>query len=266
MVLNTFDQRPFARGPARNRVAVREHAEKLVEQFDVRTPSVTTDAGTLSGGNQQKVIIAREFTHAQKLLIAAQPTRGLDVGSIQYIHRRIVEERDSGAAVLIVSTELDEVLALADRIAVMCRRPVRRCPAPGRGRPRRIGLMMAGTSIDDLPPLEDDAVTPGSPRVGWRDRHPSTRPHRPGRRSSHPTAARAWARSPPSRSRRSHSSRRSSSAPCSSSSPTPTASTPGPGSSTTRSARSSARGTRCTRPTRRSSSARSGASAPSPRP
>ena len=94
MVLNTFDQKPFARGPARNRSAVREHAERLVEQFDVRTPSVTTSAGNLSGGNQQKVIIAREFTHAQKLLIAAQPTRGLDVGSIQYIHRRIVEERD----------------------------------------------------------------------------------------------------------------------------------------------------------------------------
>jgi simple sugar transport system ATP-binding protein len=160
MVLNTFDQKPFARGPARNRSAVRAHAERLVEQFDVRTPSVTTNAGNLSGGNQQKVIIAREFTHAQKLLIAAQPTRGLDVGSIQYIHRRIVEERDSGAAVLIVSTELDEVLALADRVAVMCRNRFVGILDRDQADRRRVGLMMAGTPVDQLPPLEIEPEDP----------------------------------------------------------------------------------------------------------
>ena len=122
---------------------------------------------TLSGGNQQKVIIAREFTHAQKLLIAAQPTRGLDVGSIQYIHRRIVEERDEGAAVLIVSTELDEVLALADRVAVMCRnrfvgildrdrgRPPTGRPHDG-GHPRRRAPPARGRADDPL--LTDEGL------------------------------------------------------------------------------------------------------------
>ncbi len=98
---------------------MRARAEILTGEFDVRTPSIDTPAGTLSGGNQQKVIVAREFTHSQRLLVAAQPTRGLDVGSIQYIHGRIVANRDAGAAVLVVSAELDEVLALADRVAVM---------------------------------------------------------------------------------------------------------------------------------------------------
>ena len=90
-----------------------------VKDFDIRTPSITTHVGSLSGGNQQKVVVAREFSLPVQLVIAAQPTRGLDVGSIEYIHRRIVEQRDDGAAIVIVSTELDEVLAVGDRIAVM---------------------------------------------------------------------------------------------------------------------------------------------------
>ena len=90
-----------------------------VKDFDIRTPSIETLAGSLSGGNQQKVVVAREFSRPVKLVIAAQPTRGLDVGSIEYIHKRIVEQRDAGAAILIVSTELEEVLAVGDRIAVM---------------------------------------------------------------------------------------------------------------------------------------------------
>ncbi|MFV0318484.1 MAG: ABC transporter ATP-binding protein [Microthrixaceae bacterium] len=119
MVLNTFDWDTFSSGPLRDRNAVQRNAETLTSEFDVRTPTVSTPAGTLSGGNQQKVIVAREFTHSRNLLVAAQPTRGLDVGSIQYIHARIVASRDEGAAVLVVSAELDEVLALADRVAVM---------------------------------------------------------------------------------------------------------------------------------------------------
>lgn len=99
--------------------AARDRAERLVEQYDVRTPGIDVQVSTLSGGNQQKVIVAREFDRDVKLVIASQPTRGIDVGSIEYIHSRIVEERDEGAAVLIVSSELDEITALSDRIIVM---------------------------------------------------------------------------------------------------------------------------------------------------
>ena len=144
MVLNTYSWDEFANGPARNRTAVRDNAEALTEAFDVRTPSVETPAGTLSGGNQQKVIVAREFTHATRLLVAAQPTRGLDVGSIQYIHGRIIAERDAGAAVLLVSAELDEVLALGDRVAVMYEGRFVGVLSGDEIDRNRIGLLMAG--------------------------------------------------------------------------------------------------------------------------
>jgi simple sugar transport system ATP-binding protein len=114
--------------------------------FDIRAASPDVAVSTLSGGNQQKVIVAREFGHAERLIIAAQPTRGLDVGSIQYIHRRIVEQRDSGTAVLIVSTELDEVLALADRIVVMFRGRVVGVVARADATRDDLGLMMAGAA------------------------------------------------------------------------------------------------------------------------
>ena len=119
LVLNTYRERPFSRGILTDRSAIQRSATKLIEDFDIRTPSADSPASTLSGGNQQKMIVAREFTHAQRLLIASQPTRGLDVGSIQYIHARIVAQRDEGAGVLLVSSELDEIMALADRIVVM---------------------------------------------------------------------------------------------------------------------------------------------------
>jgi ABC-type uncharacterized transport system ATPase subunit len=119
MVLDTYDQPPFASGINLNLGAITAYATERVAEFDVRTTSVQTPVGTLSGGNQQKVILARELGHEHKLLVASQPTRGLDVGSIEFVHRRIVEARDRGVAVLIVSAELDEIYALADRIAVM---------------------------------------------------------------------------------------------------------------------------------------------------
>src|SRR5205823_13114218 len=106
LVLDTFDEPPFANWIVREEDAVKQAAEYRVKQYDVRTASVAQPAATLSGGNQQKVIVAREFSRSPKLLIASQPTRGLDVGSIEYIHSRIVEQRDRGAAVLIVSVEL----------------------------------------------------------------------------------------------------------------------------------------------------------------
>ena len=99
--------------------AIRENAKERIQEFDIRTDSPATPAGTLSGGNQQKVILAREVGREHKVLIASQPTRGLDVGSIEFVHRRIVQQRDHGVAVIIVSSELDEIYALADRIAVM---------------------------------------------------------------------------------------------------------------------------------------------------
>jgi simple sugar transport system ATP-binding protein len=144
MVLDTYDKPPFARGFVRNDQAVLKAAEERAREFDVRTPSVQQLASTLSGGNQQKVIVAREFSRPISLLVASQPTRGLDVGSIEYIHSRIVNKRDEGTAVLIVSPELDEVLALADRILVMYRgRIVGDVPAAEATR-EGIGLLMAG--------------------------------------------------------------------------------------------------------------------------
>ena len=109
-MLCTYYQPPFAHGIQRDQNAVFENAVKLIERFDIRTPSPLLSASKLSGGNQQKVIVARELSRPIKLLIANQPTRGLDVGSIEYIHRQIVEMRDQGVAVLLVSAELDEII------------------------------------------------------------------------------------------------------------------------------------------------------------
>jgi len=146
LVLNQVRRPPFARagGLMIDRGAVRRHATQLVDDFDVRTPSTQAEAQTLSGGNQQKVIVARELTLAQRLLILVQPTRGLDVGSIQYIHRQIVERRDTGIAVLVVSTELDEVLALGDRIAVMYRGQIADVLDRSEAHRDVVGCLMAG--------------------------------------------------------------------------------------------------------------------------
>ena len=119
VALTGYYGRPYSRGPVMDWGTVERAATGLVEQFDIRTPSIGTAVGTLSGGNQQKVIVAREISREVDLAIAAQPTRGVDVGSIEYIHERIIALRDAGVAVLVVSTELDEVMALADRVLVM---------------------------------------------------------------------------------------------------------------------------------------------------
>ena len=119
IVLDSYYETPISRGIQMDWPAAEDRAARLVEEYDVRTPSIDVAVSTLSGGNQQKVIVAREFDRDVKLVIASQPTRGIDVGSIEYIHSRIVEERDNRSAVLIVSSELDEILALSDRILVM---------------------------------------------------------------------------------------------------------------------------------------------------
>jgi simple sugar transport system ATP-binding protein len=147
LALDTYDRPPFGSGLALWPAAIRSAGRDRIDEFDVRTSSEQTPVGTLSGGNQQKVIVARELSRPLKLLIAAQPTRGVDVGSTEFIHGRIVAERDRGAAVLLVSSELDEVLALADRIAVMYRGTIIAVVPPDTPR-EKIGLLMAGVVED----------------------------------------------------------------------------------------------------------------------
>jgi simple sugar transport system ATP-binding protein len=120
MLNQSFASR-FTRGLSIDRVSREVIAQDLVERFDIRTPSIDTRAGNLSGGNQQKVVVARELSREISLLIASQPTRGVDVGAIEFIHGQLLAERDKGTAILLISSELDEVLAIADRIAVMYR-------------------------------------------------------------------------------------------------------------------------------------------------
>jgi general nucleoside transport system ATP-binding protein len=178
MILDVYDRRPFASGIALDLSAIRDNAVSRVAEFDVRTTSVDTPTETLSGGNQQKVILAREIGREIKVLLASQPTRGLDVGSIEFVHRRIVEQRDQGVAVVIVSSELDEIYALADRIAVMYEGKITGFRTPTVS-VEELGLLMAGGSGDGQPdaPLEagqpetlsgaerpETAVTEGSGR------------------------------------------------------------------------------------------------------
>jgi len=146
-VLCTYYQPPFARGLQRDQKAVMNNAVKLIERFDIRTPSPNLPASNLSGGNQQKVIVARELSRPIKLLIANQPTRGLDVGSIEYIHRQIVDMRDRGIAVLLVSAELDEITSLSDRIAVMYHGQIVATVDPDKITRAELGLLMAGSSL-----------------------------------------------------------------------------------------------------------------------
>jgi len=150
LVLDLFRSGDFSRGPSLAVRAIAANAEQRIEEFDIRTPSASTPVASLSGGNQQKVVVAREMSRPLKVLVAAQPTRGVDVGSIEFIHQRIVAERDSGTAVLIVSTELDEVYALADRIAVMFDGRIVGIVGPDTPR-EEIGLLMAGGHDEEVP-------------------------------------------------------------------------------------------------------------------
>ncbi|MGH2380953.1 MAG: ABC transporter ATP-binding protein [Candidatus Limnocylindria bacterium] len=149
LVLNSYWQAPFAKGLQLNGDAIVESATERVAEYDVRTPSIFNEVGNLSGGNQQKVIAAREFSRPLKLIVAAQPTRGLDVGSIEFIHRRMVEQRDDGTAVLIISSELDEVLALGDRIAVMYQGRIVDVLDPAEATFERLGLLMGGAHPEE---------------------------------------------------------------------------------------------------------------------
>lgn len=148
LVLTRYHDDQFSHGVIVDWDAADAIADTLISEYDIRTPSKETGVGTLSGGNQQKVIVARELSRDLRLTIAAQPTRGVDVGSIEYIHSRIVKERDSGTAVLIVSTELEEVMALSDRLLVMYRGRVVAELDPKKVTPMEVGLYMAGSRPD----------------------------------------------------------------------------------------------------------------------
>ena len=143
IVLNDYHAPPYARGFVREEDAIEARAEACVTEYDIRTPSVAVNAGTLSGGNQQKVVVAREFGRALKLLVLDQPTRGLDVGSVEFIHSETVERRTDGTAVLLVSAELDEVLELSDRLGVMYRGELVAVVDARQADKEEIGLLMA---------------------------------------------------------------------------------------------------------------------------
>jgi len=149
MMLCTYYKTPFAKGISLQEKSIFSNAEELVEQYDVRTPNIYVNAGTLSGGNQQKVIVAREFSRPIELLVASQPTRGLDVGSIEYIHSQIIKKRDEGTGVLLVSSELDEILALSDRIAVMYKGQIMGILDADKTSKEQLGLLMAGVHPSD---------------------------------------------------------------------------------------------------------------------
>ncbi len=149
LMLCTYYLPPFANGAIIQWEHVMENATRLVQEYDIRTPSIFTAAGSLSGGNQQKVIVARELSRPIHLLVAAQPTRGLDVGSIEYIHSQILKRRDEGVAVLLVSTELDEIMQLSDRIAVMYRGKITATVSAEEATKELIGLLMAGVPLED---------------------------------------------------------------------------------------------------------------------
>jgi len=149
MVLNTYDEKPFAQGVLRNDRSIIEFAKKLVKKFDVRTPGITALARNLSGGNQQKTILARELSRQIILLVASQPTRGLDVGSIEFIHKQIVAQRDEGVAVLLVSAELDEVLALSDRIGVIYKGKLVAIIPRAQATREKLGILMTGGTGDE---------------------------------------------------------------------------------------------------------------------
>jgi simple sugar transport system ATP-binding protein len=145
MVLQTYYQQPFSKSGVLNFKTIYNKAKQLITEFDVRTPSSTTLARALSGGNQQKAIIGREVDRNPDLLIAAQPTRGLDVGAIEFIHSRLIEQRDNGKAVLLISFELDEIMNLSDRIAVIYEGKIVDIVDPKETTEQELGLLMAGS-------------------------------------------------------------------------------------------------------------------------
>ena len=147
IALQTYYKEPLSKNGILNYANITSHAKKLMEEFDVRAASEFVPAAALSGGNQQKAIIAREIDRDPDLLIVSQPTRGLDVGAIEYIHKRLIEERDNGKAVLVVSFELDEILNVSDRIAVIHDGKIQGIVSPETTNKQELGILMAGGNL-----------------------------------------------------------------------------------------------------------------------
>jgi len=150
IVLQTYYKQPYSKHTILNTKEIYKKAEELIEMYDVWTPNAYTPARALSGGNQQKAIIAREVERSPDLLIAAQPTRGLDVGAIEFIHQKLIEERDKGRAILLISFELDEILDVSDRIAVMFDGKIVANLDPLETNEQKLGLLMAGSGPEKL--------------------------------------------------------------------------------------------------------------------
>jgi simple sugar transport system ATP-binding protein len=148
--LKVFDQTPYTRGGLLNSRAIVQFARRLLANFDVRAPGPHVPAGTLSGGNQQKLILAREFSQEPCVIVANKPTRGLDIGAAAYVHEKLLEERARGTAILLVSSDLDEILLLSDRVLVMYNGQAMGVLARGEADPQTLGLMMAGTPLAEL--------------------------------------------------------------------------------------------------------------------
>ncbi len=146
MVLHNHTESQFSSAGFLDFAAIKTHCSKLVQDFNVKTPDLDTPTKNLSGGNIQKLIMARELASNPRVLIAAQPTRGVDIGAAEYIHQRLLEQRDSGTAIMVISEDLDEVMALADRIAVICEGEIMGVLDAGNATREQIGLMMAGVS------------------------------------------------------------------------------------------------------------------------
>ena len=164
LVLTQYDEAPYVKGLFRNDAAIATWAKRAIAEYDIRTPSAVVPASTLSGGNQQKAVVAREFSRKLSVLVLDQPTRGLDVGSIEFIHRQVVAKRDEGAAILLVSAELDEVLELSDRVVVMYRGEIVALVDGPTAERENVGLLMAAgrraiPAIETaVPPAGQDAV------------------------------------------------------------------------------------------------------------
>ena len=148
IALQTYYKEPLSKNGILNYPNITSYAKKLMEEFDVRAASEVVPAKALSGGNQQKAIIAREIDRDPDLLIVSQPTRGLDVGAIEYIHKRLIQERDNGKAVLVVSFELDEILDMSDRIAVIYDGAIQGILDPAETNKQDLGILMAGGQLN----------------------------------------------------------------------------------------------------------------------
>ena len=156
--LQSYYHEPFSKTGIMQYKVVSEKAKEIIEAYDVRTPGEHVPARALSGGNQQKLIIGREVERNPDLLIAALPTRGLDVGAIEFIHKRLIEQRDNGKAVLLISFELDEVMNVSDRVAVIYDGTIVDTVIPEETTEQELGLLMAGQSKEEIATVEDKLV------------------------------------------------------------------------------------------------------------